>query len=87
MSQKSNARKSQRGSVSHHEMKRLENNWRRRTSFVESLRTPQEGFGKKEPASRSSDLPGKADTQPIPNSPLPHSLEILPKKRSMGLVM
>ena len=87
MSQKSNSRKSQKGGVSYHDMKRGLNNWNRHTSFDASFKKTQNRSTGNNLSSVSISVSGGANAEVIPNSPVPHTMEDLPKKPCRPLVM
>lgn len=87
MSQKSNSRKSQRGGVSHHEMKRGLNNWGRRTPFADGFDGPAGPINTDGPRSLSTQTADGAIGKPGVNIPVQPSLENLPKKQKRGLVL
>jgi hypothetical protein len=87
MSQKSNARESQRGGISHHEMKRGSNNWQGGASFKGAHRKSQEGIGKNEELLQPLTPPELGNSRPAPIFHVPLTLENRPKKPAKALVM
>jgi len=87
MSQKSNARKSQKGGVPYHEMKRGLDNWKRNASLANPLRKSRDKFTKKKTSSLSTSLPGTASGLPSPNPPAPRPFDAMQNKTNKPLVM